>query len=400
MEKVSIATARMSIVRCCFAWVGIFAFLSLLHSATAGAQVVAPWYRINYNTPAYVLYKPQDVAQYASSRTAANGYCVQNGMSIFSAELPDKDNNFASETAKELGGTGYFTYTGSSAEPLPAFAQFCTQLQPDQNVAPNSAKCGFTFRYGLLTIVDTILLGNQPGVAQYYSLYPNLWGAGNANTGYPVEWDTTNPNPRGYYFMAVTGLTDTVGKHVNVDATVSASDTYVTVSKFAIYCESQSFLGYLPVSTAWVQPRFVKGYKERTWAQEHWWVIFLILAAIILIVLCTVLVYCCLTMTPPKEEIPIVPMVLRERNGSAYVNALDNEASSKPFGVSNMSSRSALKNSQQGSGILMPMPVVDPESLVRALPSIFVRKDTLQTTDGDSLALENEDNRVNRSETS
>ncbi|AYU83083.1 hypothetical protein, conserved [Leishmania donovani] len=400
MDKGAVTTCRMSVVRNCLVWVCVFALL--LHAGTVGAQVTAPWYRINYNTPAYVLYKPQDVAQYATSRAAANGYCVQNGMSIFSAELPAKDNNFASDAAKELGSTGYFTYTGSSAEPVPSFARFCTQLQPNPSSTPNSIKCGFTFRFGLLTVIDTVLLGNQPGVAQYYSLYPNVWGAGNANTGYAVEWDTTRPNPRGYYFMAVTGLTDTVGRHVNVDATVSASDSYVTASKFAIYCESQSFLGYVPVPTVLVQPTFVKGYKELAWAQEHWWVIFLIIAILILIVLLTILIYCCLTRTPPKEQPPIAPMVLREHNGSAYVNVLD-DGSSKPHNAADVpNQRSSMpENWQQGSGILMgPKPAVDPEDLIQAKPSIFAREETLQTADGDSLALENEDEELREKETS
>ncbi|CAG9582632.1 conserved hypothetical protein [Leishmania major strain Friedlin] len=402
MNKGAVTTCRMSVVRNCLAWVGVFALLSLLFAGTVDAQVTAPWYRINYNTPAYVLYKPQDVAQYATSRAAANGYCVQNGMSIFSAELPAKDNNFASDTAKELGGTGYFTYTGSSAEPVPSFARFCTQLQPNPSSTPNSIKCGFTFRFGLLTIIDTMLLGNQPGVAQYYSLYPNVWGAGNANTGYAVEWDTTRLNPRGYYFMAVTGLTDTVGRHVNVDATVSASDSYVTASKFAIYCESQSFLGYVPVPTVLVQPTFVKGYKDLTWAQEHWWVVFLIIAIFILIVLLTILIYCCLTRTPPKEQPPIAPMVLREHNGSAYVNVLD-DGSSKPHNAADAPHQRGLmpETYQQGADILMgPKPAVDPEALIQAKPSIFVREETLQTADGDSVALENEDEELNEKETS
>ncbi|KAG5466860.1 hypothetical protein LSCM1_01037 [Leishmania martiniquensis] len=385
-------TVTMSSVHACLVDVGVFALL-LLFSSAGRADVAAPWYRINYNTPAYVLYKPQDVAQYASSRTAANEYCVQNGMSIFSAELPAKDDNFASDAAKEFGGTGYFTYTGSSAEPVSAFEHQCTQLQPVENVLPHSGKCGFTFRFGLLTISDTILLGNQPGVAQYYSLYPNLWGAGNANTGYPVEWDTTNPNPRGYYFMAVTGLTETTGRHVNVDATVSSSDPYVTVSKFAIYCESQSFLGYLPVPSVLQQPRFVKGYKDLTWAQEHWWVIFIIVAAVILMVLILIMIYCCLTMAPPKEEPPIAPMVLREREGAAYVNAL--EAPSKLRALPNASDQLApmLMNVHQGSGILRaPARAVNPEDLIQARPSIFAQEETLLTADADGIASEAQDN--------
>ncbi|CBZ30830.1 conserved hypothetical protein [Leishmania mexicana MHOM/GT/2001/U1103] len=402
MDKDPVTTSRGSVVRTCLAWASAFALLSLLHSGAAGAQVTAPWYRINYNTPAYVLYKPQDVAPYATSRAAANGYCVQNGMSIFSAELPAKDNHFASDAAKELGGTGYFTYTGSSAEPVPSFAHFCTQLQPNPSSTPNSIKCGFTFRFGLLTVIDTMLLGNQPGVAQYYSLYPNVWGAGNANTGYAVEWDTTRPNPRGYYFMAVTGLTDTDGRHVNVDATVSASDSYVTASKFAIYCESQSFLGYVPVPSVLVQPSFVKGYKDLTWAQEHWWVIFLIISILILIVMLAILIYCCLTRTPPKEQPPIAPLVLREHNGSAYVNVLDG-GSSNPHNEADVSNQhsSMPENWHQGSGILMsPKPVVDPEALIQAKPSIFAREETLQTADGDSLALENEDEALDEKVTS
>ncbi|KAG5492155.1 hypothetical protein GH5_01061 [Leishmania sp. Ghana 2012 LV757] len=394
MDRVSMGTAAVSGLRACLAWAGVIVLFSLLGSTAVNADVETPWYRINYNTPGYVLYKPQDVAQYATSRTAANGYCVQNAMSIFSAELPAKDDNFASDVAKELGGTGYFTYTGSSAEPVPTFAGQCKERQPVESALPHSGKCGFTFRFGLLTITDTILLGYQPGVAQYYSLYPGLWGAGNANTGYPVEWDTTNPNPRGYYFMAVKGLTETTGRHVNVDATVSSTDPYITVSKFAIYCESQSFLGYLPVPTVLVQPRFVKGYKDLTWAQEHWWVIFLIVATVILIVLMIVMIYCCVTMAPPKEEPPIAPMVLREREGFAYVNAVDDEASPKPRTVSTAASqhRSMPMNLRHECEILpVSGPVVDPEDLIQARPSIYVQEETALTADADSVASENED---------
>ncbi|GET92796.1 hypothetical protein, conserved [Leishmania tarentolae] len=387
MNTVVVTTPRMRVIHAHLAC-GLFFVLCLLYSGAAGQVVTQPWYKINYNTPAYVLYKPEDVVLYATSRAAANGYCMQNGMSIFSAELPAKDDIFAADAAKELGGTGFFTFTGSSGEPAPSFTSSCTQLQPDISVLPNSIKCAFSFRFGLLTILDAILLGNQTGVLQYYSLYPGVESAGNANTGFPVEWDTTNRNPRGYYFMAVKGLTATSGRHINVDAVVTSTDPYVSVPKFAIYCESQSFLGYVPVPSVLSQPSFVKGYKELTWAQEHWWIIFLILAVLILIVLLAILIYCCITMAPPKPLPPIAPMVLREHNGAAYVNVLD-AGSPKPHSAADIfNPRSFMTEScQQVPSILAaPRPMIDPDDLIQAASPIFVQEEKLQTADGDCLA--------------
>ncbi|KAG5492700.1 hypothetical protein JKF63_01280 [Porcisia hertigi] len=394
MDTGVLPMSTMGVVQRHFGWIGLLVFLALQLAAIAEGQTPPMWFTVNYNTPAYVLYTPQEVAPYATSRTAANGFCMQNGMNIFSAEIPARDDRFASQAAEELGGAGYFTYTGSSAEPVGAYVNRCTRLQRTETIFPNSGQCVFTFRYGLLTVVDNALLGGQPGVSQYFSLYPDLSTAGNAPTGYPVAWDTTSPNPRGYYFMAVTGSTSTSGKHVNVDATVSAADTYVTASRFAIYCESQSFLGFLPVSTKFNQPVFVKGYKELTWAQEHWWVIFLVVAVFILVVLLTIFTYCCVSMIPPKEEPPIAPMVLRERQGARYANVLGNGTASKYRDVNNMSAEhtSAPRSLHQGPGILMTsMPPVTPEDLIQVAPTIFSREETILTTEGDSLATDSED---------
>ncbi|KAK7195692.1 hypothetical protein NESM_000499400 [Novymonas esmeraldas] len=377
--------------RACVVGAALVLAICLLSSVVSGQSTIVPIVNINYNTPGYVLYKQADVgAPVATSRAAANAHCVQNGMSIFSGETKSKDDAFAADAARQMGGAGYSTFTGSSAEPVTE--QYCKQLVPSMVATPNSYNCTFTFRYGLLTVYDYEPAMNQPGIAQAFALYPAAH-IGSPPTGFDITWDTTHPNPRGYYFMASTGITATAGRHVNVDATVAAGDANIDASKFVVYCESQSFLGYVPIPTVLVQPSFVNGFKDLTWAQKYWWVIFLIVAVIILIVLFAILIYCCLTMTPPKEGPPIAPMVLRERNGRAYVHCSDDESSAKP--------RNAVRDSpepttatqpssqRQPSSILMvpvPVPVVDPEDLIQATPSIFSQEETLQTTEGDSLA--------------
>lgn len=372
---------------------------------------------INYNTKAETAYADNENGKTFSKAMAQ---CMANGMNLFSGESQSRiDRVFGLAKTVFTTGAGRSTYSSVSAKTTAGNTRCSFTrtpfFEPLNPVYPTIYDCFFTIQWGLFSAVTLAPeFGSQPGMYTYQCSYkyysqsatdgtPSTNGCGGKSLYVDsFNWDEDNQveNPQGKSFTVIyTGAAETpiASRFANIDATAPA-DFYLPVSQFFTACEAQVNLGNHAETFTATQPLFVKGYKELTWVQEHWWVLFLIIAVIILIVLFAILIFCCMTSIPPKEGPPIAPMVLRERNGQAYVNASDDDSTPKSRGLNLDDANNA--SSMNGDGrqqpmgqqqMMMPVPVVDPEDLIQATPSIYSQEDVMQSAEGDSMASDEDD---------
>ncbi|KPI90231.1 hypothetical protein ABL78_0613 [Leptomonas seymouri] len=362
-------------------------------SVVVSAQIEPP-INVYYNVAAEVVYTDNNIAR---SFASAQAQCMESGFNLFSSESARRIQRVWLLATRTISNpVDYSTYTSLSARKTATNTRCTytnTPFRPPNSLEPNPFFCTFTIQWGLFSRhIMQGDYGNQPGLNIYQCVFPTFlnsnircgsflpWTSG-------LRWDTGVTNPNGQnYTLITTNQALTQATLVNIGP-VAPADFYRPVSKFLTACEAQISVAYPPQTFNATQPSFLLGYKELTWVQRHWWVLFTIIAAIILIVLFMILIFCCVTSAPPKVGPPIAPMVLRERNGPAYVNASDDDSTPKTRDLGAGSMRPGGNSSygfglRQGSGML---PAVDPEDMMQATPSIYSQEDILQTAEGDSV---------------
>jgi hypothetical protein len=374
--------------------------LLVVSAVLASAQVIQPPMRVFYETKAETLYTDPTAAK---SFDAAMSLCMANGLNLFSGESAERTQRVWTLTQQTFpGATNYSTYSLISAKKMPGNTRcsYTNRLVTSPTAQLDPWYCIFSIQWGLFS--EMLLHGTfaeQPGFSIYqgaFKYYLNstvpLGQNGIYNTGF--RWEGTVANPNGQNYTVInTGGSQAAGAFANI-AAVAPADFYLPLSKFVTACEAQLSISGIPETFKPTQPVFIKGYKDLTWVQEHWWVVFLIVGIVLLILLFAILIFCCVTSMPPKEGAPIAPMVLRERNGQAYVNASDDDSTPKSRNlVLGDANRGIEVPQQRGSGLMMPMmpvPVVDPEDLIQATPSVYSQEDVMQSVEGDSAASDDE----------
>ena len=369
---------------------------------------------VSYNVQGDVVYPDNTVS---TTFDSAMTKCMANGLNLLSAESQERRMRLWTLVSNKVDSDPryYSTYTSISAKKA-ALNKRCTYVQIEESVQttagkPDPAFCIFTIQWGLFS--RQIMMnpyGDQPGLNMYEGVYqyyakktePRLECGKVAPWGTGFKWDNGAANPFGKnYTVLTTGSVMDDPVFANIEP-VAPNDFYLSPNKFVTACEAQLDLATRPYTFNATQPVFIKGYKDLTWVQNHWWVLFIIIGGVVLIVLFAILIFCCVTSAPPKEGPPIAPMVLRERNGQAYVNASDDDSTPVSRGVRGAAVCPFGRMVEpQGCDEVMsvaPVPLVDPEDLIQATPSVYSQDDVMQTTEGDSIASSEENESLSEEE--